>query len=122
MTERAIPGEGSVLVSADKDLAAGRRYRFKHLSMPIVMRDMSFNEDDPGPGLLMRLLFGRVARKREDADDASVIKLAVKCDLCRNLAPMRDGSARAACVASCPTGAIVRVNPRDYVDELIERA
>lgn len=50
MTERPIPGEGSLLVSADKDLAAGRRYRFKHLSMPIVMRDMSFNEDDPGPG------------------------------------------------------------------------
>ena len=50
------------------------------------------------------------------------VQLAVKCDLCRNLAPMRDGSARAACVASCPTGAIVRVNPRDYVDELIDRA
>ncbi len=29
---------------------AGRTYGFKHLSMPVVLRDMYFNQDDPGPG------------------------------------------------------------------------
>ncbi len=52
MTERVIKGEDgvSLLDSADNDLKAGRRYRFKHLSMPVVIRDMYFNNDDPGPG------------------------------------------------------------------------
>jgi thioredoxin reductase/Fe-S-cluster-containing dehydrogenase component/pSer/pThr/pTyr-binding forkhead associated (FHA) protein len=93
------------------------------VNCPYGVIQMAAVDDNPGPGLLMRLLFGRVDRKASGGvDDPSVIKLAVKCDLCRNLQPMRDGSARAACVASCPTGAIVRVNPRAYVDELIDRA
>lgn len=51
MTELAILGEDrSVLTSPDKDLAAGRHYRFEHLSMPVVLRDMSFGKNDPGPG------------------------------------------------------------------------
>jgi len=29
---------------------AGRRYRFDHLSLPIVMKDLYFREEDPGPG------------------------------------------------------------------------
>ena len=32
-----------------------------------------------------------------------------------------DPAARAACVASCPTGAIVRIDPGEYVDEIYER-
>ena len=28
----------------------GRRYRFEHLALPTVLRDMYFNRDDPGPG------------------------------------------------------------------------
>ena len=28
----------------------GRRYSFKHLTMPVVLRDMYFKKDDPGPG------------------------------------------------------------------------
>ena len=31
-------------------LDAGRRYRFEHLAMTVVMRDMYFGKDDPGPG------------------------------------------------------------------------
>jgi thiol-disulfide isomerase/thioredoxin len=29
---------------------AGRRYRFERLALPIVLGDMRFDEDDPGPG------------------------------------------------------------------------
>ena len=29
---------------------AGQRYRFERLALPIVMRDLHFNRDDPGPG------------------------------------------------------------------------
>ncbi len=28
----------------------GRRYRFKHLALPTVLRDMYYSRDDPGPG------------------------------------------------------------------------
>jgi hypothetical protein len=30
--------------------AAGREYRFQHLSLPLVLRDMYFTSDEPGPG------------------------------------------------------------------------
>ncbi len=30
--------------------AVGRRYRFEHLALPTVLKDMYFNRDDPGPG------------------------------------------------------------------------
>ena len=29
---------------------AGRRYRFEHLALPLVLRDMYFGKDEPGPG------------------------------------------------------------------------
>ena len=29
---------------------AGMRYRFEHLSLPLVMRDLTFDSNDPGPG------------------------------------------------------------------------
>ena len=62
------------------------------------------------------VLFGR--ERRGGANGESDAKLAVKCDLCRDL-ENRHGEPRAACVASCPTGAIVRVNPKRYVDQLM---
>ncbi len=34
----------------EDSLDAGRRYRFEHLALPTVLRDMYFNRDDPGPG------------------------------------------------------------------------
>ena len=51
MTQREKQSDdGTSLISADKDLESGRRYRFRRLSIPIVLRDMYFNKDDPGPG------------------------------------------------------------------------
>ena len=32
----------------EDSLNVGRRYRFEHLALPTVLRDMYFNRDDPG--------------------------------------------------------------------------
>jgi len=65
------------------------------------------------PNAVWRFLFG----EREPSDEAEGKKLAVKCDLCEKL-PETPGRARAACVAACPTSAILRVEPRRLVDQL----
>lgn len=46
--------------------------------------------------------------------------LAVKCNLCKGTGLNPPGAKRAAysCEENCPTGALVRVNPRDYFDEV----
>lgn len=73
-------------------------------------------------GLLARLLFGGpLQRERPAADETAHSEIATKCDLCRNLEPPRSGRSRAACVSACPTGAIVRVDPRAIVDEILDR-
>ena len=45
--------------------------------------------------------------------------LAVKCNLCANTRLNRNGSKTSAysCQENCPTGALVRVNPREYFNE-----
>jgi Fe-S-cluster-containing dehydrogenase component/CRP-like cAMP-binding protein len=49
--------------------------------------------------------------------------LAVKCNLCRNTPLNPPGARRAAysCEENCPTGALVRVNPREYFSEVSSR-
>lgn len=46
--------------------------------------------------------------------------LAVKCNLCQNTGLNPPGAKRAAysCEENCPTGALVRVNPREYFSEI----
>ncbi len=46
--------------------------------------------------------------------------LAVKCNLCKDtgLNPPNAKTAAYSCEENCPTGALVRVNPREYFDEL----
>lgn len=46
--------------------------------------------------------------------------LAVKCNLCKDTGMNPPGAKRAAysCEENCPTGALVRVNPREYFDEI----
>ncbi len=34
----------------EDSLTVGQRYRYEHLALPTVLRDMYFNRDDPGPG------------------------------------------------------------------------
>ncbi len=90
---------------------------------PYDVIKMAQVDNDPGPGLLMRLLLPSLAVKQEAAATSGVeaVKKAVKCDLCRELPAKKSGAPRAACVASCPTGAIVRIDPSAYVDEIYER-
>jgi CRP-like cAMP-binding protein/Fe-S-cluster-containing dehydrogenase component len=74
-------------------------------------------------GVFWRLLFGEqrpTVAAPKDGAAAGVEKKAVKCDLCMKLPARRGGTARAACVASCPTGAILRVNPKNYIDQLLQ--
>lgn len=49
--------------------------------------------------------------------------LAVKCNLCNNTPLNLPGAKRHAysCQENCPTGALVRVNPREYFEEVGER-
>jgi Fe-S-cluster-containing dehydrogenase component/CRP-like cAMP-binding protein len=55
----------------------------------------------------------RVLEPGEDRPNAEVTKRAVKCNLCR-------GHAYSNCVHECPRGAILRVDPLGYFDELAE--
>ena len=71
---------------------------------------------------------------REDKIPAPVTQtenlLAIKCNLCKDTGLNPPGAKEAAysCEENCPTGALVRVNPREYFDEvnatigLIERS
>jgi len=46
--------------------------------------------------------------------------IAIKCNLCENTSMNPDGAKRPAysCEENCPTGALVRVNPHEYFDEV----
>ena len=85
---------------------------------PYDVIQMSALEEKRPPGLLWRLLFGDPV---PDESGENKPKKAVKCDLCKELGEPRSGRKRAACVASCPTGAIVRADPRKLVDEVLQR-
>jgi Fe-S-cluster-containing hydrogenase component 2/CRP-like cAMP-binding protein len=79
---------------------------------PYHVIQMAPRDPPPRPNRLLRLLFGigeRVAAGAHGHED--VKKIAVKCDLCKDLPG-------AACERSCPTGAIVRVDPSVYIQRL----
>jgi CRP-like cAMP-binding protein/thioredoxin reductase/Fe-S-cluster-containing hydrogenase component 2 len=72
-----------------------------------------------GRGLVARILFGE-GRPGGAAGKESHEKIAVKCDLCRNLPANVEGRRGwAACVSACPTGAIVRADPRRLIDQIL---
>jgi Fe-S-cluster-containing dehydrogenase component len=70
------------------------------------------------PSILWTVLFGESKKK---SGKKSEFEKAVKCDLCREVPGVRAGERAVACVASCPTGAIVRLHPMEFVDDLMER-
>jgi len=89
---------------------------------PYDVIQMSVLEEGKPPGLLSRLLFGSTSRrgaKGDHEEGEGRHEVAVKCDLCRDLPERRGGEARAACVASCPTGAIARVHPHEFITDII---
>jgi CRP-like cAMP-binding protein/Fe-S-cluster-containing dehydrogenase component/thioredoxin reductase len=71
--------------------------------------------------LLLSLLFGW-KRSTEPQDTGDGHELAVKCDLCRDVPGVNTGQRTVACVSSCPTGAIVRIHPMDFVEEIFDQA
>jgi hypothetical protein len=63
--------------------------------------------------------FSLAAPTLPDAVTATEDLLAVKCNLCNNT-PLNPASATTkaySCQENCPTGALVRVNPKEYFDE-----
>ena len=73
------------------------------------------------PSLVMRLrnLFGSSAPpEAAPAEDEAMV--AIKCNLCEHTPLNPEGAKRAAysCEENCPTGALVRVNPHEYFDEI----
>ncbi len=73
-----------------------------------VIQLVKDREEDDVPMLLQ--LFGIKSKKKKEAGPAK----AAKCDLCQTI------PSGPACVRSCPTGAALRVNPRDMVKALKE--
>ncbi|MGQ0676339.1 MAG: cyclic nucleotide-binding domain-containing protein [Rhodospirillales bacterium] len=78
---------------------------------PYGVIHMAYEAEDK-PGLVSWLMFGLGPGPGEDKAAAHGehhgAKLAVKCDLCKDI----DGGA--ACVRSCPTGAAIRVRPEQF--------
>ena len=85
---------------------------------PYHVIQMAPRDPRPRPSKLLRFLFGvgdNGAPIHHGAGD--VKKMAVKCDLCREREDLKLPGA--ACERSCPTGAIVRVDPSTYIDRLM---
>jgi Fe-S-cluster-containing dehydrogenase component/CRP-like cAMP-binding protein len=74
------------------------------------------------PGLMsgLRKLFGSSAPPSAAATSESDDMVAIKCNLCQNTPLNPAGSSRLAysCEENCPTGALLRVNPQTYFDEI----
>src|SRR5207245_11709918 len=74
------------------------------------------------PTLITRLrsLFGSRAPAATPATAEGEDMVAIKCNLCENTPLNRPGASRPAysCEENCPTGALVRVNPQKYFDEI----
>ncbi len=74
-------------------------------------------EKESAPGLISWLLTGKgpAPGERRPLDTSSSAKIAVKCDMCKELA------GGPACVRACPTGAALRMSPAEFVN-LTKRA
>jgi Fe-S-cluster-containing dehydrogenase component/CRP-like cAMP-binding protein len=74
------------------------------------------------PGLMSRLrnLFGSSAPPAPAGAAEGEDMVAIKCNLCENTPLNPPGARRPAysCEENCPTGALVRVNPQTYFDEI----
>jgi hypothetical protein len=81
-------------------------------------------EDKNGAGAFARIasvLSLRQTKLPEPVEQTENL-LAVKCNLCKDtgLNPKGAKTAAYSCEENCPTGALVRVNPREYFDEVNE--
>ena len=89
-------------------------------AISMVGRQSGNGKDYSLTGILSTLSIGE-SRLPEPVTQTENL-LAVKCNLCKDTGLNPPGKARAAysCEENCPTGALVRVNPREYFDEIKE--
>ncbi|MGE3465298.1 MAG: cyclic nucleotide-binding domain-containing protein [Pyrinomonadaceae bacterium] len=77
-----------------------------------------------GKGVFSKLLSGFSLRETKLPEPVEQTEnlLAVKCNLCKDtgLNPKGKKTSAYSCEENCPTGALVRVNPREYFDEVRE--
>jgi Fe-S-cluster-containing dehydrogenase component/CRP-like cAMP-binding protein len=75
--------------------------------------------DMPTWGGKLRNLISLAPQKLPEAVTETKDLLAVKCNLCENTGLNPSGAKKPAysCEENCPTGALVRVNPREYFNE-----
>lgn len=75
-----------------------------------------------GRGALSKLLsvFSLRQKKLPEPVTQTENLLAVKCNLCKDTSMNPAGASRVAysCEENCPTGALVRIDPREYFDEI----
>jgi Fe-S-cluster-containing hydrogenase component 2/thioredoxin reductase/CRP-like cAMP-binding protein len=98
--------DGEVYIDKEACIGCGNCVR----NCPYDVISLQKNPDEK-PGLLQWLLTGSGpgpgGKQYKEGDD---IKKAVKCDACK------DHDSGPACVRACPTGAAMRMNPKDFVD------
>jgi Fe-S-cluster-containing hydrogenase component 2 len=82
-----------------------------------VIQMATLDSDRKRPSLWQWLLLGIGPEPgtRTSQPNQSAAKIAVKCDMCKDLA---EGP---ACVRSCPTGAAIRVSPQEFLDYAVWR-
>lgn len=110
--------EGHIEINSDVCIGcAGCATQCPYNAISMVPR----REAKPGSGSLSKLKsWLSLAPPREpDAVTAPDDQHAIKCNLCANTSLNPNGAKPAAysCQENCPTGALVRVNPREYFSE-----
>src|SRR5690242_3023601 len=85
----------------------------------MVPRKSPSNGGSPSLSWKLRSWLSLAALVQPKAVTATDDLLAVKCNLCENtsLNPPAAKTAAYSCQENCPTGALVRVNPREYFTE-----
>jgi len=88
-----------------------------------MISGISTQRDVPGLAAQMKGWLGVSPPFLPPAEQAKKNLIATKCNLCENtsLNPAGTTSTAYSCEENCPTGALVRVNPREYFDEVERR-
>lgn len=98
--------DGEVFIDQDACIGCGNCVR----NCPYDVISLQKNPA-PKPNLLHWLLSGKgPGPGGKEYAEGETIKKAVKCDACK------DNAGGAACVRACPTGAAMRLNPKEFVD------